>query len=78
MNEIIGYYIKTLSNRTLSLRIKGILVDKPWAIIDNDGEIQKFIFKRDNKLILSKNGKAKEGHWDYFPEVMIALYGYRL
>ena len=73
MNEIIGYYIKTLSNRTLSLRIKGILVDKPWAIIDNDGEIQKFIFKRDNKLILSKNGKAKEGHWDYFPEAMALL-----
>ena len=28
MNEIIGYYIKTLSNRTLS-KDKGILVDKP-------------------------------------------------
>ena len=70
MNEIIGYYLKTLSHRTLSLRTKGILVDKPWAIIDNDGEIQKLIFKRDHKLILSKNGKAKEGHWDYFPEAM--------
>lgn len=73
MNEILNYYIKTFSSKTLSLKKKGILVDKPWALIDNDGEIQKLIFKRDNGLILSKNGKVKEGHWDYFPEAMVLL-----
>lgn len=73
MNEIFDYYIKTFSSRTLSLKKKGILVDKPWALIDNDGEVQKLIFKRDNGLILSKNGKVKEGRWDYFPEAMALL-----
>lgn len=44
------------------------MVDKPWAMIDEDGEIQKLIFKRDKGLILSKNGKVTLGSWDYFPE----------
>lgn len=73
MNEILNYYVNTFSYKTLSLKKKGILVDKPWALVDSDGEIQKLIFKRDKSLILSKNGKVKEGKWDYFPEAMALL-----
>lgn len=73
MNEILNYYLKTISSKSLSLKKKGILVDKPWALIDKEGEIQKLIFKRDNGLILSKNGKVKEGSWEYFPEAMALL-----
>ncbi|HUX53327.1 MAG TPA: hypothetical protein VMV56_02815 [Williamwhitmania sp.] len=73
MNEILNYYIKTFAEKSLSLKKKGILVDKPWALIDQEGEIQKLIFKRDNRLILSKNGKVKEGSWEYFPEAMALL-----
>jgi len=68
MNEILQYFIKSLANSTLSLKKKGIFIEKPWALIDDDGEIQKLIFKKNKELILSKNGKVTEGKWDYFPE----------
>ena len=73
MNDILNYYLKYLSASTNSLRQKGILVDKPWALLDKDGEIQKLIFKRDKGLILSKNGKVTEGSWEYYPEARALL-----
>lgn len=68
MNDLIKYFVKSLASSTLTLKKKGILIDKPWAFLDEEGEIQKLIFKKDNGLILSKNGKVMEGSWDYFPE----------
>lgn len=68
MNEVITYFLKTISSSTQSLKKKGILIGKPWALIDSDGKVQKLIFKRDRGLILSKNGVVTEGSWDYYPE----------
>ncbi len=73
MNDILKYFAKSLSLSTLSLKKKGILIEKPWALIDDDGEIQKLIFKRDKELILSKNGKVTIGSWDYFPDAKALL-----
>src|SRR5690554_439305 len=73
MNEILRYFTNSLSNKTLSLKKKGVLIEKPWTLIDDDGEIQKLIFKRDKGLILSKNGVVSEGNWDYYPEARALL-----
>ncbi|MDD4408878.1 MAG: hypothetical protein PHC47_03450 [Clostridia bacterium] len=73
MNEILKYFTNSLSNKTLSLKKKGVLIEKPWTLIDDDGEIQKLIFKRDKGLILSKNGVVSEGNWDYYPEARALL-----
>ena len=73
MNDILRYFTNTLSNKTLSLKKKGLLIEKPWTLIDDDGEIQKLIFKRDKGLILSKNGIVSEGNWDYYPEAKALL-----
>ncbi|WP_291119016.1 hypothetical protein [Flavobacterium sp. UBA6135] len=58
-------------NQTLSKT--SILIDKPWALVDDNNEIQKLIFKKNNELILSKNGKAEVGKWEYFPEAKSLL-----
>jgi hypothetical protein len=50
-----------------------ILVDKPWALIDDEMELQKLIFKRNKELILSKNGQVQIGKWDYYPEAKSLL-----
>ncbi|WP_197463461.1 hypothetical protein [Cochleicola gelatinilyticus] len=50
-----------------------ILIDKPWALIDEELEMQKLIFKKNKELILSKNGKVQVGKWDYFPEAKSLL-----
>ena len=73
MDELIKYPLNSLKNLTKSLKKKSILIEKPWALLDNDGEIQKLIFKKDKGLILSKNGKVTEGKWDYFPEAKSLL-----
>ena len=64
MNPLISYPINSLKQFTLSLKKKSLLVDKPWTLIDDKGTIQKFIFKKDNGLIMSKNGKVTEGSWE--------------
>ena len=65
--------VKELKNFSKSLNKKSILVDKPWALIDSDLEIQKLIFKKNKELIMSKDGQVNMGKWDYLPEAKSLL-----
>lgn len=65
--------IKGLRNISKSLDKKSILIDKPWALVDSDLEIQKLIFKKNKELIMSKDGQVNIGKWDYFPEAKSLL-----
>ena len=65
--------VKGLKNFSKSLDKKSILVDKPWALIDSDLEIQKLIFKKNKELIMSKDGQVNMGKWDYLPEAKSLL-----
>ena len=73
MKDILKYYAKILTAYTLTLKKTEILIDKPWALIDDDGQLQKLIFRRNNRLILSKNGAVIEGTWEYIPEAKALL-----
>ena len=42
-----------------------IFVEKPWVIIDENQNIQKYIFKRNGELIMSLNGQVTVGRWEY-------------
>ena len=42
--------VKGLKYLSKSLDKKSILVDKPWALIDSDLEIQKLIFKKNKEF----------------------------
>lgn len=68
MNDILQYFVSSLANKTLTLKKKGLLVDKPWTLVNEEGHLQKLIFRRDNTLILSHDGVVKEGTWEYLPE----------
>lgn len=65
--------VKQLRNYSATLDKTSILIDKPWALIDDEFEMQKLIFKKDKELILSKNGQVQIGKWDYFPEAKSLL-----
>jgi hypothetical protein len=65
--------VNQLRNYSATLDKSSILIDKPWALIDEEFEMQKLIFKRDKELILSKNGQVQIGKWDYFPEAKSLL-----
>lgn len=73
MKVYIENILNRLKNYSLTLDKSSILVDKPWALIDDENEVQKLIFKRNNELVLSKNGKVQDGSWEYFPEAKSLL-----
>ncbi len=68
MKDILNYYASLLNGFSQTIKKKGILVDQPWALIDEENCIQKLIFRKNNSLILSKNGVVTEGSWEYFPQ----------
>jgi hypothetical protein len=65
--------VKGLRNISKSLDKKSILVEKPWALIDSEFEIQKLIFKKNKELIMSKDGQVTMGKWEYLPEAKSLL-----
>lgn len=73
MKQYLQHLVRDLNNLSKSLDKKSILIDKPWALVDSDFEIQKLIFKKNKELILSKDGKVILGKWDYFPEAKSLL-----
>ena len=65
--------VKQLKKYSATLEKTSIFIDKPWALIDDEFEMQKLIFKKNKELILSKNGQVQIGKWDYFPEAKSLL-----
>jgi len=73
MKIFLQHIVIGLKNYSKSLDKKSILIDKPWALIDSDLEIQKLIFKKNKELIMSKDGKVTIGKWDYLSEAKSLL-----
>jgi hypothetical protein len=46
---------------------------QPWAMIDEEFEMQKLIFRKNKELIMSKNGQVTLGKWDYLSEAKSLL-----
>ena len=65
--------VRQMQRFSASLDKTSILIDKPWAMIDEEFEMQKLIFKKNKELVLSKNGQVQIGKWDYFPEAKSLL-----
>lgn len=40
-------------------------VEKPWVLIDEKMNYQKYIFRRNGQLIMSHNGEVQIGSWEY-------------
>lgn len=73
IKEYLNRVSTDLSRYNQTLTKTSMLIDKPWALIDDNNEIQKLIFKKNHDLILSKNGKAEIGKWEYLPEAKSLL-----
>ena len=42
-----------------------LFVDKPWVLLDEDGQQQTYIFRRGGELLMSLDGQVQMGSWDY-------------
>ena len=69
MSEIMYGFISAvlpdIKEYTETLSRKAIFVNQPWVIISNDGRMEKLIFKKNNELVMSQNGKVEVGKWEY-------------
>jgi hypothetical protein len=73
MNLYLKSIVNQLRNYSDVLDITSMIINKPWALVDEGFEVQKLIFKSNKELVLSKNGQVQFGKWDYFPEAKSLL-----
>lgn len=48
-------------------------VEIPWGFKDEDGHKVTYIFRRNNELLVSKQGEAVTGKWEYLPVMQSLL-----
>ena len=65
MKLYLSNLLPRLQEYSLSLDKKEVFVEKPWVIVDENLNQQKYIFRRDGELIMSLNGTVKIGSWEY-------------
>jgi len=65
MKEYLSHLLPRLIQFSESLDSKELLVDQPWVYVDQSRNKQRYIFKRDGKLIMSLNGDVRVGSWEY-------------
>lgn len=65
MKNYILNLVHRLYDFSESLSNKSLFVDKPWVLIDEQNNYHKYIFKNNGDLIMSMNGYAQIGKWDY-------------
>jgi len=62
-------YLQDIVNRLAQFSEKldntTLFIDKPWVLIDENSDYQKYIFKKNGELIMSLNGQAQVGKWEY-------------
>lgn len=65
MREYINSLLPRIKQFSDSLDKKSILIEQPWVIIDDKGNFEKLIFKKNQELIMSLNGIVSIGRWEY-------------
>lgn len=67
MKLYIDNLIPRLKEFSASLDKKEIFIEKPWIFVDEDNNLQKYIFRRTGELVMSLNGMVTSGKWEYIP-----------
>lgn len=73
MKQYLKSIVNDLKQFSNTLDKKSLLLNKPWALIDSDLGIQRIIFKSDKELVLSRDGNATKGKWEYLSEARSLL-----
>src|SRR4051812_4384578 len=65
MKEYLSNLLPRVKEFSASLDKQEIFINKAWVWVDSDNNQQKLIFKRNGELIMSLNGNATVGKWEY-------------
>ena len=64
MKTYIENILPRISKFSEQLNKLTLLLDEPWVIVNGDGGFVKLIFKKDNSILVSKNGEVSIGKWE--------------
>ncbi len=67
MKEFILNLLPRLKKYSETLDQQELFVEQPWVVLDEDGNKQQYIFRRNGRLMMSLNGKGTEGKWELIP-----------
>lgn len=67
MKTYLKNLIARLERYSDKLNNTSLFIDHPWVLIDGEANYHKYIFKRNGDLIMSINGDAQVGKWEYLP-----------
>jgi hypothetical protein len=65
MLDFLQGLLPRLKQFSQSLDQTEMFVDKPWVLLDEDGQQQMYIFRRNGELLMSLDGQVQVGKWDY-------------
>jgi len=59
--------IERIKQYSKQLDAESILYNKSWEVLNEDNQKEIFIFRPNNDLLLSINGKVQKGKWELLP-----------
>ena len=73
-------FVETILPKILSYSEKldklSLLIDEPWVVKSESASSTKFIFRKDNSLLISENGSVTLGKWDLLNKANSILLEY--
>ena len=65
LQEILKDLQSSLKSYNQGLAKQNMLVEIPWTMVDGDLNIQRLIFRKNNTLMIVKEGEIQESKWEY-------------
>ena len=69
MKDNLFYIVQSLSKFSAILSNKYQFADRPWVLVSENNDFVKYIFRSNNELVISKQGKISFGSWEFLPSV---------
>lgn len=73
-------YLKSILPRlqlySKQLNEEANFVDVPWAFRDGDGAVVTYLFRRNNELLVTKQGEVVTGRWEFIASLRSLLVEY--
>ncbi|MCB9266517.1 MAG: hypothetical protein H6558_15945 [Lewinellaceae bacterium] len=76
MRDYISSILPRIQQYSKQLNDEANFVEIPWGFIDDDGDKVTYIFRRNNELLVSKQGEVATGRWEYLRVVQSMLIEY--
>ncbi|KGE88589.1 MAG: hypothetical protein ACE362_08365 [Phaeodactylibacter xiamenensis] len=76
MQSYLQSILPRLQRYSKQLNDEANFVEIPWAYMDDDEAKVTYLFRRNNELLVTKQGEVATGRWEYLPSMQSLLIDY--